>query len=144
MSAYHHIVNVEGAVLKDNQLLIATRSEQEDHAGGVLSFIGGKVEFEDFADDPILSTLKREILEEVGVDICNPRYLTSTGFTTDKGETVVNLVYLCDWQAGDPQPLEPEEVAEVDWMTIEAIRTHEKTPPWLLDYVGHIEAMLRK
>jgi len=143
MSEYYHIVNVEGAVLKDHQLLIATRSEEEDHAGGLLSFIGGKVEFKDFADDPILTTLKREILEEVGVEICNPRYVTSTGFTADGGETVVNLVYLCDWQAGEPMPLEPEEVAEVNWMTFEAIRSHDKTPPWLLEYVEHIETMLR-
>lgn len=144
MSDYHHIVNVEGAIQKEGRLLMVTRSEKEDHAAGLLSFVGGKVEFETSADDPISLTLKREIMEEVGVAVDNLRYVTSTGFTADDGETVVNLVYLCDWVSGEPRIVDPDEVGSVQWMTIEAIRQHEKTPPWLQGYLHQVELIMRK
>lgn len=49
------IVNVEGAIRKDNKWLIIQRSTKEEHAGGQLSLVGGKV-------DPEGNT--SEILEE--------------------------------------------------------------------------------
>ena len=38
------IVNVEGAIYKNDQWLLIRRSEKEEHAGGLLSLVGGKVE----------------------------------------------------------------------------------------------------
>ncbi|CAN7313515.1 hypothetical protein [Paenibacillus sp. LjRoot56] len=40
------IVNVEGAVFKEEKWLIIKRSEKEEHAGGSLSLVGGKVDIE--------------------------------------------------------------------------------------------------
>jgi len=144
VSKYHHIVNVEGAIVKDSRLLMVIRSDKEEHAAGLLSFIGGKVEFDDFADDPVASTLKREILEEVAVEVDHLRYVTSSGFSGDDGETVVNLVYLCDWLAGEPHAVDPDEVASVHWMTTDDVRNHEKTPPWLHNYIQQIEPMINE
>lgn len=127
---------------KDNRLLMVIRSEKEEHAGGLLSFIGGKVEFADSADAPIINTLKREILEEVGVTIQNPRFVTSTGFTADDGVSVVNIVFLCDWAGGVPRVVDPDEVAEVMWMTIDEIRQHDKTPIWLSGYIELIADLM--
>lgn len=141
MSDYHHIVNVEGVVMKDNRLLMVIRSEAEDHAAGVLSFIGGKVEFTNDEPRVIESTLKREIMEEVGVEVDNLRYVTNAGFIAGR-DSVVNLVFLCDWKAGEAQALDPDEVASVHWLTTEEIRTHEKLPPWLMSYVEQIETFL--
>ena len=35
------IVNVEGAIYKDEKWLLIRRSEKEEHAGGALSLVGG-------------------------------------------------------------------------------------------------------
>ena len=40
------IVNVEGAIYKDEKWLLIRRSEMEEHAGGTLSLVGGKVNYE--------------------------------------------------------------------------------------------------
>lgn len=40
------IVNVEGAIRKDDKWIIIERSKEEEHAGGLLSLVGGKVEME--------------------------------------------------------------------------------------------------
>ena len=36
------IVNVEGAICKDEKWLVITRSSKEEHAGGTLSLVGEK------------------------------------------------------------------------------------------------------
>jgi 8-oxo-dGTP diphosphatase len=40
------MVNVEGAIRKDDRWLIIERSKKEEHAGGLLSLVGGKVDYE--------------------------------------------------------------------------------------------------
>lgn len=40
------IVNVEGAICKDDKWLVIKRSSKEEHAGGTLSLVGGKVDVE--------------------------------------------------------------------------------------------------
>ncbi len=134
MSQYLHIVNVEGAVKKDDRLLTVIRSDAEDHAAGTLAFVGGKVEFGERQSAILEATLKREILEEVGVEIGNIQFVTSTAFFTDDGRSVVNMVFVCDWQSGEPRVVDPDEVASVHWMTFDDIRNHPKTPSWILEY----------
>lgn len=40
------IVNVEGAIYKNEKWLLIRRSKKEEHAGGLLSLVGGKVELD--------------------------------------------------------------------------------------------------
>jgi 8-oxo-dGTP diphosphatase len=58
------IVNVEGAIYKNEKWLLIKRSEKEEHAGGTFSLVGGKVDKEGNTTDILERTLKREILEE--------------------------------------------------------------------------------
>jgi 8-oxo-dGTP diphosphatase len=60
-------VNVEGAVFKDDKWLIIGRSMKEEHAGGLLSLVGGTVENEGNTKDILERTIKRELFEEVGI-----------------------------------------------------------------------------
>lgn len=68
LGSNHFIVNVEGAIFKGNKWLIIERSQKEEHAGGMLSLVGGKVEYEGNSSD-IERTLMREIFEEVGATV---------------------------------------------------------------------------
>ncbi|WP_059174006.1 NUDIX hydrolase [Bacillus sp. FJAT-27445] len=129
------IVNVEGAINKDGKWLLIKRSEKEEHAGGSLSLVGGKVEKEGASINILERTVHREIAEEVGVEVENLRYVTSTSFVTDNGLAVVNIVFLCDFKSGEAFAKCPDEVDEVVWMTTQKIHDHPDIPIYLRDYI---------
>jgi 8-oxo-dGTP diphosphatase len=70
-------------------------------------------------------------LEETGVEI-GPQltYLWSSAFTADNGWPVVDVVFLCRYQGGEPATLQPEEISAVRWMTAEEIFSYPGLAPW--------------
>jgi 8-oxo-dGTP diphosphatase len=139
------IVNVEGAVFKDDKWLIIKRSEKEEHAGGMLSLVGGKVDLEGNSQDILERTVKREIMEEVDVDITeNVSYVHNTSFVTDKGEHVINIVFLCEYAKGDAKPNCPDEVADVFWMTYDEVLSHPNMAIWPKDSIRLAEQVRKQ
>lgn len=137
-------VNVEGAVYKENKWLIIERSMKEGHAGGLLSLVGGTVENEGDSKDLLERTLRREFLEEVGVKVKEKmEYVRNTSFKLNDGSEVIDLVYLCELEEGEPFAKSPEEVAAVFWMTADEIVNHPKAPIWLLDSIKEAEKLLK-
>ncbi|WP_102272103.1 NUDIX hydrolase [Cytobacillus massiliigabonensis] len=137
-------VNVEGAVYKENKWLIIERSMKEGHAGGLLSFVGGTVENEGNSTDILERTLRRELFEEVGVKVKEKmEYVRNTSFKLDDSSEVIDIVYLCELEEGEPFPKSPEEVAAVYWMTTDEIVHHPKTPIWLMDSIKEAEKLLK-
>ena len=129
------IVNVEGAIYKNEKWLLIKRSEKEEHAGGLLSLIGGKVENEGNSSDILERTLKREIFEEVGIQVLNLRYVNSSSFVTDSGLHVVDIVFLCDHESGEAYAKSPDEVDGVFWMTTQHILTNSELPIYLKENI---------
>ena len=85
MLADRYIVNVEGAIVKDGRYLMVVRGEEE-YAPGGLNFPGGKVEGAVIADDVLEETLRREIAEEVGLEVhAEMAYLRSSAFVAEGG-----------------------------------------------------------
>jgi 8-oxo-dGTP diphosphatase len=137
------IVNVEGAIRKNDKWLIIERSRKEEHAGGLLSLVGGKVDIEGNSSDILERTVKREILEEVGVKVKDKlNYVHNTSFVTDTGENVVDIVFLCKYESGEAFPKSPDEVEEVLWLTAEEILSHPKSPIYLKESIKHAEALI--
>lgn len=129
MIADKYIVNVEGAIFKDGQYLMIVRGEEE-YAPGGLNFPGGKVEGVDSLDGILEETLRREIAEEVGLQVHEEMlYLKSSSFVAD-GDPVVDVVFLCRHKSGTAVAADPGEVAAVRWMTAEEASAHPETPPW--------------
>ncbi|WP_374019505.1 NUDIX domain-containing protein [Paenibacillus thiaminolyticus] len=106
------------------------RSQQEEHAGGTLALVGGKAEREGTVPDILEKTIAREVMEEIGLAL-RPRYVNSSSFVTDRGEAVVDIVFLCECGSGKPRIASPEEVAAICWMTAEEVLCHPLSPPWL-------------
>ncbi|ENJ6135574.1 hypothetical protein AB1Z82_001697 [Bacillus cereus] len=52
------IVNVEGAIRKNDKWLVIKRSKKEEHAGGWLSLVGGKLDIEGNFSDILERTVK--------------------------------------------------------------------------------------
>ena len=124
------IVNVEGVVRRGARYLLTVRSDAEPHAPGTLALPGGKLEPTDPQTASLEATLTRELLEETGVRAENFRYLESKWFLTDDGERVADVVFLCDYAGGEPVALDPDEIAEVLWLTAAEVMTHPKAPLW--------------
>lgn len=125
------IVNVEGAVCRDDKWLVITRSTKEEHAGGTLSLVGGKVDVEGNTRDILERTVKRELYEEVGIEIKDDvTFVYSTSFVADDGCNVINIVFLCEVDGGTAHCKSPDEVEAVHWMTFDEIMNHPKSPPW--------------
>ncbi|WP_155894976.1 NUDIX hydrolase [Bacillus sp. 123MFChir2] len=111
------------------------RSEKEEHAGGSLSLVGGKVENEGNSSDILERTLKREIFEEVRIEVSNLRYVNSSSFVTDSGLNVVDVVFLCDYKSDKVYAKSSYEVEDVVWMTTQQILNNSELPIYLKENI---------
>ncbi|WP_075618501.1 NUDIX hydrolase [Paenisporosarcina indica] len=136
------IVNVEGAIYKNEKWLLIRRSEKEEHAGGTLSLVGGKVELEGNSSDILEGTLLREFAEEVGIVVSNLRYVNSSSFVTDSGVHVVDIVFLCGHHSGEAYAKSPDEVDEVHWMSTQEILECEEVPIYLKNNIKIADRLL--
>ena len=115
-----HVVYVEAWVRKEGKFLLAKRLLKDDQAAGKWALPGGKVEME-LESDIIEHSLAREVMEEVGVEVTNPRYFASRSFIRSSGHHVIGLAFLLDYVSGEAKALEDQD--EVKWVTIEEIET---------------------
>ncbi|MCP4544482.1 MAG: NUDIX hydrolase [Chloroflexi bacterium] len=132
MEAIWYIVNIEGIVVRptDGRYLMVVRGAGESYMPGALSFPGGKVEGVENEDNVLEETLRREIREETGVEVADEMvYVESHSFVAE-GDPVVDVVFLCRYQSGKAIAADPDEVAEVHWMTAREILDRPETPPW--------------
>ncbi|MBI3887744.1 NUDIX domain-containing protein [Candidatus Microgenomates bacterium] len=89
-----HVILVMGIVQKGNKFLLAKRSSKDPQAGGEWAIPGGKVDLET-GPEVIEKTLKRELLEEVGVEIMDEiKFVCDDAFVRVSGHHVVGLVFL--------------------------------------------------
>lgn len=138
-------MNVEGADYKEDKWLIIERSMMEEHAGGLLSLVGGTVEKEGNSKNILERTLRRELFEEVGVKVKGKMdYVRNTSFRLDDGSEVIDVVFLCELNEGEPFAKSPDEVDAVYWMSTEEIVSHPKAPIWLIDSIKAAENLLKK
>lgn len=110
-----HVVFCEAWIRKEDKFLVAKRSLDDDQAAGAWAVPGGKVDME-VEQDIVERTLKREVKEEVGLEVKNPVYFSSDSFIRSSGHNVVVLSYLLDYVSGKAKPLEDQE--EVKWVQL--------------------------
>ncbi|MGM7700717.1 NUDIX hydrolase [Pseudalkalibacillus sp. Hm43] len=139
------IVNVEGAIYKNGRWLIIKRSEKEEHAGGLLSLVGGKVEPEGNLSDILERTVQSEVLEEVGIHVKSEMtYVHSTSFTVGDDIHVVDIVFLCEHESGEAYAKSKDEVDGVWWMTYEEIAADPRAPEYLVESLRRAEEVLQE
>lgn len=140
MDNISYIVNVEAAIYENDKWLIIKRSEEEEHAPGLLSMIGGKVEIKTPEANVLEETLNREIMEEVGIQVSNEmHYLESKSFISDKGQVVIDIVFLCKYETGEAKCKSIHEVSEIYWMSSSDILENESAPIWLKESIKKAE-----
>jgi len=98
-----------GVVLDRDQNILITQRAQAAHQGGLWEFPGGKVE----AQESVLTALKRELLEELGIEPVRTSTLIQVAH--DYGDKKVLLDVHIVWEfTGEPTSLEGQPMAWVD------------------------------
>ncbi len=123
-----HLILVNAVVEKDGKILVSQRSWGETHQPGSWTIPGGKVErTEGNVWNIIEETLKKEIMEETGVEIKDDaQLLTNNTFIRSTGQHVVALIFLCHWKSGEGKPL--EDTIDTKWITEEELKKMEFAP----------------
>jgi len=137
MIAQKYIVNVEAAIYKDDKWLLGKRSEHEDYEPGVISLIGGKVEIVENKELVLENELKREILEESGVEIFDEIiYVKSNVFMMNVDTPVLDVVFLCRYKKGTPTDKDPNEIISFDWHSLEDLKNNKNIKSWTKDSIN--------
>lgn len=111
-------VGIAVFILNDqDQILLLKRSGA--HAAGCWSTPGGWV---DRTDKSLLEVVKREALEEVGIDI---RFAEQIGATTEDhpeaGIRSVTVYHLAHLWTGTPTILEPNKASDLQWFDLDKV-----------------------
>jgi 8-oxo-dGTP diphosphatase len=139
-----YIINVEGVVYHEGRYLMIQRGAEEKQDPLALAMPGGKVEGHGILDGALEDTLRREIMEETGVEICDEiHYLESKSFLSSQGEPVVDVVFLCRYQSGEPRINDPHEVEALTWMSAKEIYAHPRAEAWTHQSIRKAEAFLK-
>jgi mutator protein MutT len=115
MKKFYSII-VNSIIINDNnKVLIAQRSFEEKHEGGKWSIPGGKIESVGEEHNILLKNIKKEILEEVGIEIFDDIILIHDNtFIRTNGDEVLALIFLCKYKSGEARPL--EDTMNVKWI----------------------------
>ncbi|MGH8877973.1 MAG: NUDIX domain-containing protein [Stackebrandtia sp.] len=126
-------VNVEVALCRGGTWLLIERGHSLANAPGMLAFPGGRVEADSAVDSILEITARRELAEEVGLDLdgVELRYVRSEFFVGDDGNRYIGTTFTGELPAGrEPRIASAEEVEAIHWLTPEAARAHPKCPEW--------------
>ncbi|MBU3934870.1 NUDIX domain-containing protein [Patescibacteria group bacterium] len=139
-----YCVIINGVVVKDGKILLAQRSLEEKHVPGCWSPPGGKLEEEGTVWSALEKTVKREILEEVGVEVEDEMQLliNNTFEHAEDDLLVLANVFLCKYKSGEPKPL--EDTIAVRWVGEDEINNYEFTHDNVKNYVIAAFEFLRK
>lgn len=132
-----YIINASGAIFhgEKKKWIIIKRGLNEEHAAGELSLVGGKVEGYLHSNYLLENNLKREIREEIGIEIKeNIIYLNSSGFKIGR-KNVININFLCWHESGVAIAFNKKEVDEIFYMTKKDILDNKNSPSYLKEAI---------
>jgi 8-oxo-dGTP pyrophosphatase MutT (NUDIX family) len=130
-----HFVVATCIVVRDGKFLIAKRAETEKAFPGKWTVPGGKLVLSEYSQLPKTSedhpqwynvvdwVVKKEVLEEVGVEIGAPKYLCDLVFVRPDGYPVVTLSYWAEYAGGEAKP--GKDLVDVAWVTPEEAKDYD-------------------
>lgn len=127
------IVNVEVAVIREGRYLAIVRAGMESFGAGWLGFPGGKVDIGDSGQRTLEETARREVREEVGINLDEPIVYVESHTFAIVATPVLDVVMLARSSTGEPFPASPDEVAGVEWMPYETFMSDPRAQTWTRD-----------
>lgn len=143
-----HEVVITAIVYDKDKFLIIRRSPNKKRFPGMWTVPGGKLETTDYTSLPkdtevywynvLEKTLRREVREEVGIEVEKVEYLTSLATVHADGAPSIVVSCIARFVGGDIT-LQPEEADQFAWVTVEEARQY-----LLIDGIYDEFAMVRK
>ena len=120
-------------VHRDRTWLLGVRAPGLAYAPGRLGLVGGHVEADAPAAGVLEATGRREVAEEVGLDLTGVplSYLESEYFVTEGGERQVTVTFLAAAPTGQKPRADASELTEIGWYTPEQAAADPRCPDWL-------------
>lgn len=131
---YLHEIVTTAIIIKDNKYLITRRSLTKKRFPGMWTVPGGKLETNDYINLPkdtkdywynvLEQVLKREVKEEVGLEIKNIEYVTSLATVHGDGNPSLVISCIADYVSGEVI-LQESETDKYEWVTLEESKKYE-------------------
>jgi 8-oxo-dGTP diphosphatase len=131
---YLHEVAITAIIIKGGKFLITRRSPNKKRFPGKWTVPGGKMETNDYLALPkdtefywynvLERTLKREVKEEVGLDIGNIEYITSLATVHEDGAPSLVISCAADCMGGEVK-LQEGEADAYEWVTLEEAKNYD-------------------
>jgi len=129
-----YAVTVCVLIQRGDTWLLVVRAPTVRYAPNKIGMIGGHVEVINPVADILEMTARREVAEEVGLDLSAERltYLESEFFVTDGGERQITVTFTALAPPGsEPFVNAPDELTEVGWWTLSDLEADVRCPSWL-------------
>jgi 8-oxo-dGTP diphosphatase len=129
-----YAVTVCVLIQRGDTWLLVVRAPKVAYAPNTIGMIGGHVDVAASQADVLEATARREVAEEVGLDLSalRLRYLESEFFITDAGERQITVTFTAQAPAEiKPYVNAPEELVEVGWWTLSDLEADPRCPSWL-------------
>lgn len=131
---YLHEVAITAIIVRDGKYLIIRRSAQKKRFPRLWTVPGGKLETEDYLALPkdtehywynvLEQTLRREVAEEVGLEIDHIEYVTSLATVHADGAPSLVISCLADYVSGEVK-LQEDEADEFAWVSLGEAKGYE-------------------
>lgn len=116
-------VTVAGVIFnREKKVLLAKRSIHDAVLPGFWGLPGGNIEAKGNISNILESELKREVQEEVGIDVKNLKYLES--HLNESGK--LNICFTAEADKGEPKAL--DETDKIGWFTLKQAEKMNLTP----------------
>lgn len=129
-----HEVAITAIIIKEGKFLIIKRSANKRRFPNKWTVPGGKLETKDYIDLPkdtefywynvLEKVLRREVREEVGLEIKNIEYVTSLATVHEDSNPSLVISCLADYDSG-AVTLQTEEADEFAWVNLEESKKYD-------------------
>src|SRR5438445_672924 len=130
-----HYISVTGIVHKDGKFLIVKRSETEKNSSGKWTVPGGKLTADDYLNAPLIfkktnqwynvlpKVLKREVKEEVDLEVDGIKFLTDLIFIRTDGIPTLVVSMYCDYKSGNVKL--SKELSDFKWIEADEVPNYD-------------------
>jgi len=129
-----HEVVITAIIIKEGKYLVTKRSQNKKRFPGKWTVPGGKLEIKDYIKLPkdtkfywynvLEKVLRREVLEEVGIEIKNIEYITSLATVHTDGNPSLVISCMADYVSGKIK-LQKEEAEDYAWVTLKEAKKYD-------------------
>ncbi len=150
-----HRIAITGIIYnKEGKYLVTKRSMEKKAFPGMWTVPGGGINTDDYVNLPpttsagqwyntVEMTLRREIKEEVNVEIEKPEYLLDLTFIRPDNVPVLVLSYMCKYKNGEVRvDGDGGDTIDFAWATLEELKSYDLIPG-ILEEIEMVEEILK-